>query len=75
MIYAFAVRTCSRIGCSTFAAATAAMRYDERSTLLTDLAADPDPGMVDLCLDHAARLTPPMGWTIADLRFGSAVPA
>jgi hypothetical protein len=75
VIYACAVRTCSRIGCTTFAAATAAMRYEERSTLLMDLVADPDPGLVDLCLDHAARLTPPMGWTIADLRIASAVPA
>ena len=69
------MRTCSRIGCSTFAAATAAMRYDERSILLMDLAADPDPRLVDMCPDHAARLTAPMGWTIADLRVASAVPA
>lgn len=51
------------------------MRYDERSILLLDLVADPDPGLVDLCPDHAARLTPPMGWAIADLRVASAVPA
>jgi uncharacterized protein DUF3499 len=69
------MRTCSRIGCPTFAVATAAMRYDERSILLLDLVADPDPGLVDLCPDHAARLTPPIGWTIADLRVAAAVPA
>jgi hypothetical protein len=51
------------------------MRYDERSIRLLDLVADPEPGLVDLCIDHAARLTAPMGWTIADLRVASAVPA
>jgi hypothetical protein len=51
------------------------MRYDERSILLMDLAAEPDPRLVDMCPDHAARLTTPMGWTIADLRVASAVPA
>ena len=75
VIYAWPVRACSRIRCSTLATATAAMRYDERSILLLDLVADPDPGLVDLCPDHAARLTPPMGWAIADLRAASAVPA
>ena len=69
------MRTCTRIGCSTFAVATAAMRYEERRILLLDLVTDPEPGLVDLCPDHAARLTPPMGWTIADLRVASAVSA
>jgi len=26
---------------------------------------EPDPGLVELCSEHAARLTPPLGWTIA----------
>jgi uncharacterized protein DUF3499 len=69
------MRTCSRIGCTTLATATAGLRYDERAIRLVDLVRDPDPGLVDLCQDHAERLTPPIGWTIVDLRVASAVPA
>jgi hypothetical protein len=58
-----------------FATATAVLRYDARTAHLVDLVRDPDPGLVDLCPDHAARLSPPRGWTIADLRVASAVPA
>jgi hypothetical protein len=29
-----------------------------------ELTADSDPNLVDLCLEHAERLTPPMGWRI-----------
>ena len=66
---------CSRIGCSTLATASAVLRYDERTVHLVHLVGDPEPGLVELCPDHAARLTPPIGWTIADLRVASAVPA
>jgi hypothetical protein len=69
------VRTCSRIGCICLATTTAVLRYQDRAVELIDLVLDPDPGLVDLCPDHAARLTPPMGWTIADLRAASAVSA
>ena len=33
-----------------------------------ELSPDPDPGLVDLCPEHAGRLTPPIGWRIVDLR-------
>jgi hypothetical protein len=32
---------------------------------LVELVHEPDPGLVELCPEHAARLTPPLGWTIA----------
>jgi len=32
---------------------------------LVELVHEPDPGLVELCSEHAARLTPPLGWTIA----------
>jgi hypothetical protein len=32
---------------------------------LVELVHQPDPGVVELCSEHAARLTPPLGWTIA----------
>ena len=69
------MRTCSRIGCSSLSTTTAGLRYEERAIHLVDLVRDPDPGLVDLCPDHAERLTPPIGWTIVDLRVASAVPA
>jgi hypothetical protein len=75
VIYAFAVRACSRIRCSAAATATVVVRYDDRAVHLVDLVQDPDPGLVDLCSDHASRLTPPMGWTFTDLRVASAVSA
>jgi Protein of unknown function (DUF3499) len=69
------VRTCSRIGCGALATASAVLRYQDWAVELIDLVRDPDPGFVDLCPAHAARLTPPKGWTMADLRVASAVPA
>ena len=69
------MRTCTRIGCNAFATATAVLRYQDRAIDLIDLVRERDPGLVDLCSDHVARLTPPLGWTIADLRVASAVPA
>ena len=59
------MRTCSRIGCSVPASTTAVVRYEAREIELRPLADRPDPHFVELCSEHAARLTPPRGWTIA----------
>jgi hypothetical protein len=59
------VRTCSRIGCSVPASTTAVVRYEAREIELRPLPDRPDPHFVELCSEHAARLTPPRGWTIA----------
>jgi len=59
------VRRCSRIGCAVPASRTALVRYDARVIELVELVQEPDPGLVELCSEHAARLTPPLGWTIA----------
>jgi len=75
VIYHPRVRTCARIGCSTLAAATAVLHYGDRTVEVIDLVREPTPGLVDLCPAHVARLTPPMGWTIADRRVASAIPA
>ncbi|MGZ8604685.1 MAG: DUF3499 family protein [Actinomycetota bacterium] len=32
--------------------------------IVHDLALEADPNLVDLCLEHAERLTPPLGWRI-----------
>jgi len=59
------VRTCSRIGCSVPASTTALVRYAAREIELRPLVDEVDPHLVELCAEHAARLTPPRGWTIA----------
>jgi hypothetical protein len=41
------------------------VRYDAREIELRPLLDRPDPHFVELCSEHAARLTPPRGWTIA----------
>jgi hypothetical protein len=54
---------------------TAALRYGDREVLIGDLSPDTDPNLVDLCFDHAERLTPPIGWSIVDLRVRAVVGA
>jgi len=41
------------------------VRYEAREIELRPLLDRPDPNFVELCSEHAARLTPPRGWTIA----------
>lgn len=43
----------------------ALVRYEAREIELRDLPDEPDPRLVELCSDHADRLTPPLGWAIA----------
>ena len=58
------MRTCAKLNCRSRAAVTAALRYGDREVVVGDLSPDPDPTLVDLCREHAERLTPPMGWRI-----------
>lgn len=41
--------------------------YAERAVWLGDLGEADGPGHA-LCVDHADRLTPPLGWTLTDRR-------
>ena len=75
VIYHPLVRICSRIGCTGIATSTAVPRYEARMVELVDLRRDLGPGSVDLCPDHAGRLTAPRGWALSDVRVPSAVPA
>lgn len=54
--------------CESRAAATVALRYESREVLIGDLAPERDPNLLDLCAEHAARLTPPVGWQVRDER-------
>jgi hypothetical protein len=40
--------------------------YSERIVMLDPLGPGNEPGEYDLCLHHAARSTPPTGWTLRD---------
>ena len=44
------------------------IRYVDREVEIVDLIREPDPNLVDLCAEHADRLTPPRGWAITDRR-------
>jgi hypothetical protein len=48
--------------------ATVRLRYADREVVIGDLAAERDPGALDVCRDHADRMTPPMGWSVRDER-------
>jgi len=58
------VRTCAKPRCGSLASVTVALRYGDREVVIGDLSPDPDPNLVDLCGEHAERLTPPIGWRI-----------
>jgi hypothetical protein len=58
------VRTCAKLRCRANASVTVALRYGDREVLVGELSPETDPTLVDLCLDHAERMTPPMGWRI-----------
>lgn len=57
---------CSR--CGTPAATFMTFDYAARAVWLDDLGASSEIPGYALCVDHADRLTPPMGWSLADRR-------
>lgn len=42
--------------------------YAERAVWLEDSSIRPEATSYPLCVDHADRLTPPLGWTLTDRR-------
>jgi hypothetical protein len=70
VIYHPAVRACAKVRCEQQAAATVLLRYAAREVEVVPLVPDPDPNLVDLCAEHADRLTPPIGWSLRDSRAG-----
>lgn len=57
---------CAR--CGTPAATFMSYDYAERAVWLEDLSTATAESGHPLCVDHADRLTPPMGWTLTDRR-------
>lgn len=52
-----------------------AVRYGDREVIVGELSPDTHPTLVDLCREHAERLTAPMGWQILRQAAGDRVRA
>ncbi|GLY76953.1 DUF3499 domain-containing protein [Actinoallomurus iriomotensis] len=61
------VRICSRTACKEPAVFTLTYVYRDSTAVLGPLAAYAEPHCYDLCVDHAERLTAPMGWELVRL--------
>ena len=61
-------RQCSRTACAAPAAVTLTYEYGRSQVWIDDLTPDREPHGYDLCADHAARLSVPLGWHLADRR-------
>ena len=58
------MRTCAKMRCAQPPAFTVTLRYQEREVIIVDLIEERDPNLLDLCTEHAGRMTPPQGWTL-----------
>jgi hypothetical protein len=54
--------------CGNDPRATVALVYGDRAVVVTDLIPERDPNLLDLCDEHVARMTPPVGWLVRDDR-------
>ena len=61
-------RQCSRPDCSERAAVTLTYEYGRSQVWLDELLVERDPHAYDLCPRHAAKLSVPLGWRLADRR-------
>jgi hypothetical protein len=62
------MRQCAKMHCGEQAVATVALRYAERVVWIRELLPQHDPNLLDLCVAHADRLTPPLRWRLLDER-------
>ena len=62
------MRTCAKMRCGQPPVATVALAYTERTVVVSDLLPERDPNLLDLCDEHVARMTPPVGWVVVDER-------
>jgi hypothetical protein len=54
--------------CGAEPVATVSLHYAERAVVIDRLRAAPDRNLLDLCREHVGRMTPPVGWTVRDVR-------
>jgi hypothetical protein len=58
--------------CNAEPAATVSLLYADRQVVIGELMHERDPNLLDLCGEHVARMTPPVGWTVRDERASAA---
>ena len=61
-------RECSRAQCSNPAVATMTFSYQQARAVLGGLSAQPISGALDLCAEHAEKVTVPVGWEMVMLK-------
>lgn len=62
------MRACAKMRCGHEPVVTVSLRYAERTVLIEGLRSERGPNLLDLCREHADRLTAPVGWAIHDRR-------
>jgi len=62
------MRTCAKMRCDQEPVVTVSLSYTERQVVVANLLSQRDPNLLDLCREHVERMTPPVGWTVRDLR-------
>jgi Protein of unknown function (DUF3499) len=67
------MRTCAKMRCGQEPIATVALVYTDRLVVITDLLSERDPNLLDLCAEHAERMTPPVGWVVDDRRTAAPI--
>lgn len=58
------MRTCAKMRCADPPSVTVTLRYQQREVVIGALLPERDPNLLDLCSEHAGRMTPPQGWTL-----------
>lgn len=61
-------RECARAHCARAAVVTMTFSYQEARAVLGGLSAQPIPGALDLCAEHAQKATIPVGWEMLVLK-------
>jgi uncharacterized protein DUF3499 len=67
------MRTCAKMRCGQPPVATVALAYTERTVVVSELLPERDPNLLDLCDEHVARMTPPVGWVVIDERAAAPI--
>lgn len=62
------MRACVKMRCGHEPVVTVSLSYADREVLFQELTEERDPNLLDLCREHADRLTPPRGWVVRDQR-------
>jgi hypothetical protein len=67
------MRACAKMRCGHEPIVTISLSYAEREVVVRDLVPERDPNLLDLCREHVDRMTPPVGWSVRDLRAAAPI--